>query len=170
MDHQYLKIAIQYYIAGRSATFAYSLPVAGNLFHHAMEMLLKFLLIKHSYQPDIMKNKFGHDLNKLWNEVKSILKDKTLDKFDELISQLNEFEDLRYPGKGYAVSISIYKCNLPEVSAESLKTKQYQACLEDVDEFVSTLLTGRITSQWFKSSLMGDAGEQYKKENRHPFV
>jgi len=33
---EYLKITMQYYVAGRSAVFA--APVAGNLFHHGVEM------------------------------------------------------------------------------------------------------------------------------------
>ena len=169
METQYLEIAIQYYIAGRSATFAFSMPVAGNLFHHAVEMLLKWLLIKNSYTADQFKNKFRHDLNKLWIEVKSILKDPALDKFDELISGLNKFEDLRYPEKGYMISISVYKCKLPEVINESTGTKQYQTCLEDIDEFVSTILTGRVNPEWMKNRMMGDALEQYTKDNRHPF-
>ena len=174
MGHQYLAIAIQYYIAGRSAVFAQSVPVAGNLLHHAAEMLLKFLLIKNSYSADQFKNKFGHDLNKLWSEVKSIVKDSTLDKFDELLSGLNDFEDLRYPGKGYMISISVHRCKLPEVpkefaEKEFVETKQYQTCLEDIDEFVSAVLTDRVNPEWIKMLIRGDALEQYKKDNKHPF-
>jgi hypothetical protein len=124
MDNQYLTIAIQYYLAGRSATFAHSLPVAGNLFHHAVEMLLKFFLIK-TYSDDQLKKKFGHHVKKLWGEVMKIVNDPSLSKFDNLISGLNDFEDLRYPGKGYVISISIFKCELPEISGEATKTKQY---------------------------------------------
>ncbi|RPH80183.1 MAG: hypothetical protein EHM80_05940 [Nitrospiraceae bacterium] len=159
METQYHDIEIQYYIAGRSATFASSMPVAGNLFHHAVEMLLKFLLIKSSYSDDQLKNKFGHDLNKLWIAVKSTLKDPALDKLDELISGLNDFEDLRYPGKGYMVSISVYKCKLPEVANKYAGAKQYQTCLEDIDEFVSKILTGRVNPEWLKNRMMGDAVE-----------
>jgi hypothetical protein len=169
MESQYLAIAIQYYIAGRSATFAFSLPVAGNLFHHTVEMLLKFLLIQNSYSADQLKNKFGHDLNKLWLKVKSILKDPALEKFDELISGLNAFEDLRYPGQGYAISISIFRCEIPEISDEPVEIKQYRTCLEDIDDFVSTVLTGRVNPEWIKGHMRGDALEQYKKDNRHPF-
>jgi len=45
MKDQYLTIAIQYYVAGRSASLANFMPVAGNLFHHAVEMLLKCFLL-----------------------------------------------------------------------------------------------------------------------------
>ena len=169
METQYLTIAIQYYIAGRSATFANSLPVAGNLFHHTVEMILKFLLIKISYSADQLKNKFGHDLNKLWLEVKSILKDPALEKFDELISGLNAFEDLRYPGKGGAISISIFRCEIPNFSNEPVKIRQYRTCLEDIDDFISSVLKGRVNPEWIKGNMMGDALEQYRKDNRHPF-
>lgn len=58
MENQYLSIAIQYYIAGRSAVFAGSMPVAGNLFHHAIEMFLKFLLLPH-HSPQDLKDTSG---------------------------------------------------------------------------------------------------------------
>ncbi len=169
MDTQYLGIAIQYYLAGRSATFMSALPVAGNLFHHAVEMLLKFVLIKNSYTPDQLKKSFGHDLKKLWSAVKSKLNDPTMDKFDQLVSDLNDFEDLRYPGRGYAASISIYKCEWPKVFNGPMEIKQHQVVVEEIDEFVSALLTGKVTSEWIKGIMMGEALEQYKRDNKHPF-
>jgi hypothetical protein len=100
VNDQYLKIGIQYYVAGRSATFACFAPVAGNLFHHAIEMLLKcFLLQRYSAQQ--LKSRFGHDLEPLWTEFKREAKDSMLDRFDTLVSALNKMEDLRYPGKRY---------------------------------------------------------------------
>lgn len=169
MDSQYLALAIQYYLAGRSASFAYSMPVVGNLFHHAVEMLLKYFLIN-SYSADQLKNEFGHNLKKLWDAFKKVVNDRTLDKFDGLISDLNDFEELRYPGKGFIINISIYKCKRAEASGETAKTKQYLICLEDIDEFVSALLTGRVTKGWIESLLVhGDALAQYKKDNNHPF-
>jgi len=168
METQYLAIAIQYYLAGRSATFANSVPVAGNLFHHAMEMLLKFFLIKHSYTPKQLK-KIGHDLEKLWKEVKFALKDPGLDKFDDLIAELNPFEDLRYPGQGYVISISIHKDALPP-APNTVGTKEYRACLEDIDECVSALLKNRVTPGWIQGLMKGDVVEQYRKDNKYPYV
>ena len=37
----YLRIAIQYYVVGRHAALRGQMPVAGNVVHHAVEMLLK---------------------------------------------------------------------------------------------------------------------------------
>lgn len=68
------------------------------------------------------------------------------------------------------VSISVCKCQLPEFANESAGAKQYQTCLEDIDEFVSKVLTGRVNPEWLKNRMMGDAREQYTKDNRHPFL
>lgn len=171
METQYLAIAIQYYIAGRSASFAYSLPVTGNLFHHAAEMLLKFILLD-SYSGDQLKAKFGHNLKKLWREAKKMGNSPSLNTFDALISGLNAFEELRYPGKGYAVSISIFKGKPPKVSGKAMRrSKHYVICLEEIDEFVSVMLTEkRITPEWIKGLMLhGDAKSQYKRDNKHPF-
>ena len=93
MDTEYLNLAIQYYIAGRSASFAYSIPVAGNIFHHAVEMLLKYFLISNnSCSASKLKNDFGHNLKKLWDAFKKVMNDRTLDKFDGLISDLRTQE------------------------------------------------------------------------------
>jgi hypothetical protein len=40
MMHLFL-LGSQYYIAGRFLTLAQTIPVAGNLLHHAIEMCLK---------------------------------------------------------------------------------------------------------------------------------
>lgn len=41
LSSRFLDLALQYHVAGRSAYFAFSMPIAGNLLHHAIEMLLK---------------------------------------------------------------------------------------------------------------------------------
>ena len=38
---QFVAAGVQYYIAARGAALAGLMPVSGNLFHHAFEMLLK---------------------------------------------------------------------------------------------------------------------------------
>ena len=106
MENQYLTIAIQYYVAGRSASLAGFIPVAGNLFHHAIEMLLKCFLLRY-YSASQLKGRFGHDLKKLWRAFKEVANDPTLAKFDGHVSAMNKFEDLRYPRKGYGFSLAL---------------------------------------------------------------
>lgn len=169
VNDQYLTIAMQYYIAGRSAMFAQSLPVVGNLLHHAIEMFLKFLLSK-DLTSEQMKKQFGHDLNKLWAAIKSNLNDPSLERFDGMVSDINQYEELRYPtSKGAAMRFAIFKNTGPRLLFDS-NTKLYDLCLEDVDELVGVLLKNRVTPEWIKM-LLGNATalEHYTKDNRHPF-
>ena len=160
---------MQYYVAGRSATFAGSFPVAGNLFHHAVEMFLKsFLLDNHSAL--LLKRNFNHNLKMLWREFKRIANEPALTKFDSLVSSLNKVEELRYPSKGYMFSLAVGKGPPAPASGPATKgLKEYNLNLEEIDEFVVTLLTGRVTPEWIRSLLFEDARAQYKRENLHPF-
>ena len=107
MESEYLRIAIQYYVAGRSAAFGGFMPVAGNLFHHAIEMLLKYSLLAHC-SADQLRNKFRHHLKRLWKEFKSETGGTAFSQYDQIIAKLDKMEDLRYPKKGYAFSSSSY--------------------------------------------------------------
>lgn len=96
---QYFQYGIDYYIASRYSVFSSSW-VVGNLFHHALEMLLKgFLSIK--YDKKIFKsfNKKGHSITDAWKLFKQEVKDQTANQFDDIVIALDEFEDLRYPEK-----------------------------------------------------------------------
>jgi hypothetical protein len=171
LETQYLSIAIQYYIAGRSAAFAGSIPVAGSLLHHAVEMLLKSFLLK-QYTAAELKDEFRHDLKKLWRAFKNIANEPPLGRFDGLVSALNRVEEVRYPGRGYVFSIVRQKAPRQQVSGTATKgVKQYYVNLEDVDEYVTALLTGRVTTGWIAILLQGeDAKKQYSRENSHPYI
>lgn len=130
---------------------------------------LKFFLLKH-YSASKLKNKFRHDLKKLWREFKKIANDSSLARFDTLMSELNIMEDLRYPGKGYMFSSELRKG--PRHSASGPATKgliQHRVNLEEIDEFVEVLLTGRVNPKYIRTILHLDAMAQYKRENLHPF-
>lgn len=86
-------------------------PLCFN-YRHCMEMLLKFLYIKFSEEDERKIKEFldkGHDLNKIWNEVKPILKiniDKTGSKVDinfieYCVNEMHKFDEksmrMRYP-------------------------------------------------------------------------
>lgn len=172
METRYLSIAIQYYIAGRSATFAGSIPVAGNLFHHAVEMLLKGFLLDH-HSASVLRNDFKHDLRKLWREFKRVSDDSAaLAGFDATVSTLDSVEEVRYPGRRYVFATVRRKGPRPRVSgpaARSLKT--YYVSLEEIDEFVTDMLRGRVTPGWIRALVAhGDGKAQYGRENLHRFV
>jgi hypothetical protein len=132
-------------------------------------MFLKYILIDKSYSAEVLRNKFGHNLNKLWSEAKSVLHNSGLNKFDALVDGLNEFEELRYPGKGYKITISVHKHTQLDGGYGSNRTKHYQTCLEDIDEFVTTILKDIVNPEFVKSMLMGDALAQYHRDNKYPF-
>ena len=86
----------QYYTMARFAMHAQCVPVCGNLFHHAVEMLLKGGLARKRPLSDL-KDNMGHNLKVLWREFKLEFPDRTLRRHDKTISSLNKFEDIRYP-------------------------------------------------------------------------
>lgn len=168
MDDQYLTIGFQYYVAARSTSFGYFIPVAGNLFHHAIEMFLKFLLLKH-YSPEQLWTDFGHDLKKLWKEYKLRINNSDLNQYDKLIGSLNKIEDLRYPERGYQFFIDFRKEYYSHSKGPMMKgMKEYRLNLEQIDEFVKKLLVRHVTPEWIKNLLVhGDAKAQYERENLH---
>ncbi len=91
--------ALQYYITARFAHAAAFTPVAGNLYHHAVELMLKHRLLKKYSLADLASAKkgFGHDLPRLWESFKAEVADQSLSRFDDLITELQCFEDIRYP-------------------------------------------------------------------------
>jgi hypothetical protein len=96
--HEFFRYGCQYYVAGRYGVFAALMPVAANLHHHGIEMLLKGALSKTMTLKD-MKDKLGHRLEKTWVEFKTVAKDSSLSRFDKVIDELNKFEEIRYPDK-----------------------------------------------------------------------
>jgi len=59
-------------------------PIAGNLVYHAIEFLLKGALIDKF--DEAAREKFRHNLPKLWQRYKTERNNPALDKFDQTIS------------------------------------------------------------------------------------
>ena len=93
----FLILGTQYAASARfSATsFPSLMPICGNLYHHAIEMFLKGYLAK--FTSSLELKKIGHSLLKLWDVTKDKSKDKDLSVFDLAISNLDRFEEIRYP-------------------------------------------------------------------------
>lgn len=64
--------------------FTALMPVAANLHHHAIEMLLKGALSKTMTLKD-MKDKPGHKLDRCWREFKKQADDTKLNRFDQVM-------------------------------------------------------------------------------------
>lgn len=93
---EYFDLGLGYYIAGRAGYHAKAIPVAANLFHHAIEMFMKGYLTGVGVDED-GRRKLAHKLNRLWNSVRSNAQDPSLDRFTAMIAELDRFEILRYP-------------------------------------------------------------------------
>src|SRR5262245_47522946 len=100
LQAEFFRMGLDYYAAGRFAAIGGLYSVAGNLLHHAVEMLLKGAL------SDVLSEKqrfgFRHRLDELWKEYKRHSGDATLNTFDSALLGLDKFEEIRYPEKPVA--------------------------------------------------------------------
>ena len=116
--------------------------VPGNLFHHAVEMLLKGLLSRTVSLKDLKdRKKFGHSLLKLWPAFKALFPVENLIEFDQMIDELERFESIRYPDeilKHGAQTVIGRGRGRPMVSS-SRTEPQYQIGMGDVDAFFGRL-------------------------------
>ena len=83
-------------LCGCYSAFAGFAPTTGNQFHHAVELFLKGALAKNGSSLDDLK-KLGHNLPKIWEAFKATFNDNSFDQFDNVITSLHRFEDIRYP-------------------------------------------------------------------------
>src|SRR5262249_52873380 len=98
----FVKIALEYYVNGRAAGLAGCLFTTGNLFHHAVEMILKGKLSQTVPLRDLSdRKKFHHSLAKCWEAFKALFPTENLAEFDPMIAELDKFENIRYPEKLY---------------------------------------------------------------------
>ena len=96
-SEQCLTFGFQYYVAGRSAALVRLVPVSGNLLHHAVEMILKGVLSVH-YSPEQLRVD-GYSLPKLWDKFRQRHEMGQTSDHGKLITELQAFEDIRYPDK-----------------------------------------------------------------------
>ena len=134
----------QYYLAGRYAVAAQLLPVAANLLHHAIEMLLKGEL---THLDEKQRRSMGHDLTKLWPAYKKkIAAEDTLASFDPVIETLNKFEEIRYPDEmgstGMHCTFALGKATPIETNVQNSERSEpvYQLFLGDIDALVKAIL------------------------------
>jgi hypothetical protein len=96
LEEEFLKHGMQYYVAAKSAAVAGLLPVTGNLYHHALEMLLKAGLSR-TVPVENFRSSFGHRLNRIWEAFKVAFPSSELNRFDSTISDVDRWEKIRYP-------------------------------------------------------------------------
>jgi hypothetical protein len=142
LKNLYFRYATDYYVAARFAFFARSIPTAGNLFHHAVELYLKGSLT-HELNEKGRKN-LGHRLERIWRRFKQSIREPGLDRFDGVIAALDNFENIRYPEKtarlGAGLGSSLAAPGPTLLGSFKDKTPQYTIIIHQIDELVAELV------------------------------
>jgi hypothetical protein len=165
----FFNLGTQYYIAARYSAFAGFLPVSGNLFHHAIEMFLKGHLTSKKGSRELRR--LGHQLPELWKYFKLDISDETLNRYDNIIAELDKFESIRYPDNivkdGMAASITIKRqqFSIDAVTPE-LSVPIYTIVVEEIDGLVEAIFQkSSVNPKFFTNRLKTEAREYLQREN-----
>jgi hypothetical protein len=139
----FLELGFGYYMTGRFAAIN-GLFIAPNLMHHAVELLIKYTLVKdvpESQRSDETAElrKYGHRLNRLWKRYKKHVAPTDMSRFDRLISDLDRWENIRYGG--FPVGTSVAKgMTLVRAPVQTSRGKDiYVFSLDEVDELIAAI-------------------------------
>jgi hypothetical protein len=168
----FFSLATQYYVAARWLTFTVAGTVAGNLFHHAIELYVKGDLSR-SVSPDDLKKKYGHKLKPLWKHYKQkrSASASALSGFDNCIKDLDNFETIRYPDaiaeKGMFFAIPISHPQPPlEFSAVGKTPPIYSVAVNDIDRLIRILFTtSSLNPDFFFAKLTMEAKAVLYRDN-----
>jgi hypothetical protein len=160
----YFETGLQYYISGRYSAIAGFIPISGNLFHHAFEMLIKGYLAQDLDQS--ARIRLGHDLTKLWKLYRTKIGDPALDRFDRAIASLDKFEDIRYPERvaksGMTATIDFARPGTTPatVSSTGRRLRAYDFNVYELDELLKVVFAkSSLNLGTFTSALRRDASE-----------
>ncbi len=170
----FLDLAFGYYMTGRFAVIN-RLYVAPNLMHHAVELLIKFTLLKdvpesqRSAATAQLGQKYRHRLNALWNEYKQHVAPANLSRLDRLITDLARWENVRYGGfpAGTSVARSMGLVRAP--AQTSGPTDVYVLGLDEVDDLITTMFQASGINPPFVGDRYAHTAlrEWYERDNQH---
>ena len=140
----FLELGFGYYMTGRFAAIS-GLSIAPNLMHHAVELLIKYTLVKdlpesqRSDETAALRHKFGHRLNRLWKRYKKHVVPTDMSRFDRLIPALDRWENIRYGGfpTGTSVAKGMTLVRAPVQTSKGKDT--YVFSLDEVDELIAAI-------------------------------
>jgi hypothetical protein len=168
--YKFADLAVQYFIAGRAAAIHQSIPVLGNLLHHAVEMSLKAVLATHLTLPQLRGLK--HDLPKIWSRFKDSFSPPDATRFDLTVEELHRFEDLRYPdvvvAQGALMEFCLFREHLPPGPRSRSPAGRYTLVLEDVDELEAFIFkVARLNPKAFFAAITPSGREYLLKHNNY---
>lgn len=118
--------------------------IAPNLMHHAVELLIKYTLVKDV--PEWQRSdettelrKYGHRLSRLWKRYKKHVAPTDMSRFDRLIPDLDRWENIRYGGfpTGTSVAKGMTLVRAPVQTSGEKDT--YVFSLDEVDELIAAI-------------------------------
>jgi hypothetical protein len=184
--HQYLDRGFEYYVAGRFCAIN-RFVIAANLLHHAVELFIKFGILRYLPRQEaqdearrLSRRPYSHDLSTLWDRFNALVPAHGLEKFDDVISELNRWESLRYggfpTGRPLALSLLLLRPDNeaePWVDDTSTDADSFQLVLEDIDELVSAILEASQVNPPFlgvRHQFRTPVKDYYLENNRHATV
>jgi hypothetical protein len=162
LREEYIYYGFQYYLAARFATAGWAHPVAANLFHHAIEMLLKGGLCPHTTEAE--RKKMGHRLPRIWDAFRTCYHpSKKLSHFDELIKNLHKYEDIRYPEKIalQGINSSFQFGNAPPKTKVTRNPPIYHLSVGEVDALVKAICSAISINPKFFTTRFQPPGSTY---------
>jgi hypothetical protein len=111
----------------------------------------------------------GHSLPKCWAAFKTQVNDPALSKFDDVISEIHKYEELRYldeNSKGMQSTFDIVRWTPPTLSGIAQTVPSYRLCLPDVDELVASIIAAAsLNPEFYLRFMKAEANEYLRREN-----
>jgi hypothetical protein len=169
LKNEYFVYATQYYAAARFAAISKLMPVAGLLFHYALEMFLKGHLCLTLKEHE--RKNLSHRLEEeVWPAFKNVVQDSDLDRYDRVISAIDIYWDRRYPDDilqtGMTERIGFgAPPPIPTVTPKPLP--HFELTFDSVDSLVALIFkkSGK-NPKIFKAYVFGEARDYLAKENK----
>ena len=152
------------------------LNIAPNLTHRAVELLIKFALLKdvprsrRSAETLQLGQKYGHRLNAQWHQYKQHVAPADLSRFDPVIADLHRWENVRYggfPNTGASVAKGV---GLVRAHARTSKTRDiYVFGLHEMDDLFSAMFAASSINPPFVGTGYAHTAlrEWYARHNQH---
>lgn len=174
----FFQIGTEYYISARTAVRNVHYQVAGNLFHHAFEMMFGGILLEKSdITPLLLKKRFGnHYLPVLWEEVKRAVpspgRSHPWARFKRFIDDLQRWEEIRFGRfpRGLPKVLAVDYLRNPDAKRGQPDSDGYRVSLEDADELFAVLVgeMGWDQPAFVREKLIGVAAiRDYEWWNRY---
>jgi hypothetical protein len=148
-------------------------PVAGNLFHHAVELFLKAAISHRVPIKRLASRSLGHNLEALWCEFK-VEHTKAEDSLFPVVETLNRFEDIRYPGAGEVQGPQLHLAIFRHPEGKSMGAPgAYALVLEDVDRLVQHIAMAIQLNGFIKMAveqLPSVSRQALTERNRYPLL